>query len=291
MGINIIILVNVVLIPCGIVAVTALLASRLKSAAIAIVAFGCSAAYIAVHLGFSDNWNIPHFPPSDKGEWLLAVAALVVLPAIFEAILSESAARFNIFVFLARAIAMCLAIWLTFSDMLGRTYSGTMYHVWFAGACAIGLLQWELNAALARRISSLSMASMLLPVCVGSGIALALSDTKHGMLIAGIGATAGTITVASWFSTGAPLARGLVSVASPLTYVLVLCGRFFAETPLSMSALLIAAPLAGWIAELPPVKRLRPWQAGLIRMVAVALVVGAAVAIAAANMPKEYGEE
>ena len=313
MGINYIVLINVVLNPCGIVTVLylsylfqswymrkafagedAAVGERLVYAfAIEVTGRSCGIAYFISYVAIVLGGKAPHFPPIDKQDWLLAVAAATIAFAIVEtfvALVQERADRFNLVLFLLRALVSTTTVWLIVSGMISREETGWQYYAWIAGLSVLGLLQWELNAALARRITSFAMAEMLVPVSVAVSLALTIAgDAKHGLLAAAIGACAGTIMVASWFSPDAPLARGLVTVSSPLLYALVLCGRYYADAPLLLCAFLVAAPLGGWIAELPPIKRLRPWQSGVIRLLFVAVLTGAAVAIA--NAPKDSGEE
>ena len=71
---------------------------------------------------------------------------------------------------------------------------------------------------------------------------------------------------------------GALGVGVVGLFGLLVMGRFFGELSTPRAALLLAAPLLCWLPELPPVRRLKLWQRGLVRVALVAVPVALVVA-------------
>jgi hypothetical protein len=137
---------------------------------------------------------------------------------------------------------------------------------------------WVLFDLLARRAPGVSVWTCLAGTTAGAAITVMLSGYATGGQ-AGLplaGALLGTIAAALML----PIAsRGSnpVGVAIVGLFGLLVIGRFFGELSWLHATFLFLAPLLGWLPEAPPLRRLKPWVRGLVRVLAAGLVVTAVV--------------
>jgi hypothetical protein len=145
---------------------------------------------------------------------------------------------------------------------------------WLGGLAAALAVVWVLLAVLTEVAPGRSVPLSLAVICAGAWPALIYEHylTGSGMALSLAGALAGA-TAASLLlrrpeGAGAGVGLGLVGL-----FALLVAGRFFADLTTAHAALLLFAPLLGWIPELPGLRRLPAWQRGLCRVALVLIPV------------------
>jgi hypothetical protein len=110
--------------------------------------------------------------------------------------------------------------------------------------------------------------------CAGAGVAVMLSGyTSSGQLGLLLAAALAGATAASLALPGPPRVTGALGVGLVGLFGVLISGSFFVKLTLAQAACLLAAPLLCWLAELPYLRRLRPWPRGLAQVVLVAIPV------------------
>jgi hypothetical protein len=150
------------------------------------------------------------------------------------------------------------------------------------GLAAALLAVWGLLARLSQRSPGRSLPVALALVSGGAGITVMLSGySTAGQLsvpLAGalVGAVAGSLLLRGPAQPAGAVGVGLVGL-----FGILVVGRFLASLPSSSGLVLLAAPLVGWLPELPYVRRLGPALRGMARvlLVAVPVALGAALAL------------
>jgi hypothetical protein len=297
-----IVLVYVILIPCGIVVASVLgfwlpfafrsdASASKNSRMIFTAGLGAALAYMAGHWGI---YARPTLPPTDAADWLFYIAPVAALLSLIEAIGNHRAVRSTLFhmtLTLFRAALISVGLWLILAP-IRRSWTPSETWTWIPALTLVLLLIWESFTALARRIPSYDTAAAVFPVALGISAAISLSGgARFGLFAAVLVAVCGSIFVGSLLRRELPLARGLVAVVPPIGFLLLVLGKFLDDVPLSSAALLAGAPFMAWIPQWRAIQRLKPWQIALIRFMLIACVAGAAVGIANSHFePESLGE-
>ncbi|MHC4977983.1 MAG: hypothetical protein ACYTGT_03025 [Planctomycetota bacterium] len=235
---------------------------------------GLTLGYLIAHVAVA-GW--PPLQPVDVTDWIphAAVAAMVV----------------GLIAWLwPRAVGLhwCLRFALAAGAVVVVTLP-TMRHTWTTVQSVIVLLvlvpamlaTWISLDGLARRMSGPALALILLILSGAGSIALVVSKTaKLGQLCAALAAMAGAGLVVAWWNRRSSLGAGAAGVAAVLLGYLWLEGYLYAELPVASAILLAAAPSAAWVAALPAVRKLAPWQVACVLAAAVLMPTAAALVIA-----------
>jgi hypothetical protein len=254
---------------------------------------GWAAAGGALGVGagfFAGAWLLglaPNFPPAEVKDRLL----LVLLPAV---VAVEVAAAFLRRVpWLTWALRLVVAagaapvllhgsIYLTDSAGPGtREWSPGLAWLILAGLAAALAANGALLDRLAARQTGRAVLLTLALAAPGAGLAVMLSGYATGgqlgfPLAAGLAAGA----VASLALAGAADLRGAIGVGVVGLFALLVVGRLFGDLPTANAVLLFAAPLAGWLPELLPARRVGPRLRGAARVALAAVPVALALALA-----------
>lgn len=92
----------------------------------------------------------------------------------------------------------------------------------------------------------------------------------------------------SWWDRRINLGRGGMPVYTIVFAALLIYAYFWEpQVPKSILIVLAVAPLATFVDRIGPISRLKSWQVGLVRAVAIAIPVGVAVGLALAWRPPE----
>ena len=233
-------------------------------------AVGVAIGYLAGYLGlkFSLQLNV-----SDGLEWLGYGAALI---AFFSQIDVSAGKR----VWIQTLIGLSFAI--AFSTLL--IVRGWMAPAWCwrLGFGSFMVVTWGLMETLARRQCGASMPIILCLTTAAAANIIAIEITTFSQLAGVLAAAIAPCMAISWFRGQASLAHGPV-----LIFVLILSSlllhSYFGYTsdtvPLASFVIVLLAPLAAWVGEFPPVLSWRPWQATLVRVGAVAILLIIAITL------------
>lgn len=157
-----------------------------------------------------------------------------------------------------------------------REWSPTTAALFMVLAAATWTVVWRLLIQLQRRASGVSvvLSAALTIQCTGMTIMLAgyLAGGEAAMLLATAVTVVALTAAMRRMDAGieALLGVGLIGLAS-----LLMIGRLFGGLSNEQSLLLGLAPLVGWLAELPWLRRLAPWQRGTLRVLLVMIPLAA----------------
>ncbi len=223
----------------------------------------------------------PHWPPrSDQDRMLLLVIPTVV---VVESLLSVSTKVSQWLVWAIRGLVVAanarVLLYGTsyITDVAGPgTSEWSTSQAWliFGGLVALEAAVWTLLILLARRAPGPSVPISLVIAIGGTGVTIMLSGYTTGGQ-AGLplaAAVLGATTAAAGFSR---LARGGGPTGVPFValFSLLVVGRFFGELNSLHALILLAAPLLGWLPEMPFLRRMPGWLRATIRVVLVGVVV------------------
>jgi hypothetical protein len=231
--------------------------------------------------------NRPPFPPFEVFDWLPWLALAAMLLGFFEVLAPTPAwARWE-----NRLLLTAVAVWVLLGPLVGGMWADWGQATpWLAGIGLGIVILWAVVESHAARLGR----SLILPLIVLAGGTSAAMLLGHSLKLAELSAVLAASLGACWIvAFGWPaltLARGGVPVFVAVLAGLLLCGHFYSELPAAPAVLLAAAPLTLWIDRIGPLRRLRPWQAALVRVVAVLVPVGAAIAITVMQAPPPVPE-
>ncbi|HMC88041.1 MAG TPA: hypothetical protein VKI17_00770 [Gemmataceae bacterium] len=237
---------------------------------------------LAVGAGFfAGAWLLDlrfHFPPSEDQDRLLFVLAPAAVGVEIIAAALRRAAWMGWLLRLALA-AVAARIILHNSSYI-TDLAGPGSREWPVGQTWIILLGlagalaaiWALLSLLLARSSAWSVPATLALVAACAGVTIMLSGyASGGQLGFPLAAALGGAAVASLVLGRNPDLRGVLGVGMVTLFALLLAGRFFGKLTTVNAALLFAAPLLGWLPELPYVRRLGPRTRGSMRVVLAAV--------------------
>jgi hypothetical protein len=240
---------------------------------------GALAFAAAYALGHALSEVLPPFPPREATHRLFYIALGAGLVGLLDGRL-RGVPRLAL-----RAAAAALVPWWLLRTFVQRWETGeTLLQV---GGLALGLLVlWcGLDALAARRRGpSLPLALWAVASCTSAALVIS-GNATYSMFAATLAGSLGASIVAAWLAPELSLARGAAAVLSILLACISIGGVYLSDLPMASALLLGAAPLAAWVGEAPFAAHRSPLVAALIRFAAVALVAGAALAIAALNAP------
>jgi len=259
---------------------------------------GSAACVLGVGVGVLVGcWRLgirPHWPPLEDQDRLL----IILLPAI---VVVEFAAallgRAPYLAWLLRLIVAAAAarvllhhsVYIT--DLAGpgsRLWTPAQTWLVLAGLAGALAVVWTLLIFQARQTPSWSVPFAVAITCAGAGVTLMLSGYASGGQIGFevLAAFVGTM-LASLALPGRVAAQSVLGVAVVLLYAILVVGRFFGELSTLNAGLLFAAPLLGWLPELPYVQRMGPWLRGVLRLGFTVAVIALVVVLA----QKKFSEE
>ncbi len=149
---------------------------------------------------------------------------------------------------------------------------------WLMGIAAVTLAAWLSLSVLQRRGAVIATRLILVVMATGTGLVIATNNAQStGQMAFSLAAALVALTLASLL-----LPRGIDALAVGLAIIslaaLLITALFFApEFRLSDALLLMLAPVAALLADIPWIHRRRPFLVGVIRVALVAIIVGIAV--------------
>lgn len=237
---------------------------------------------LAVGIGFfAGCWmllgQLPGWPPQEDADRLLWVIAPA---AILAELLAVVISRPRWLGWALRAIVAASAGRILLhdtsyiADLAGGTSDWTTSQIWlYLGSMAAGLfVVWALLDWLAARSPSRSLPLALAMVSGAAGITIMLSGyATGGQRCLPLAAALAAAGVASLLPKTKIDVRGGLGVGLVALFVMLAAGYFFGKLTLPHAVVLFVAPLGCWITELPPLKKLRSWQRGLVQLLVVAI--------------------
>ena len=227
---------------------------------------GFFASYVAIH-----GWPAADWYPDTKAR----VAWLGIAAAVFGLVQAgaQRAWRIPVLVFCAAASAWLLAHW--WREELWDTRTTA---TWFVAATLGVYALWEGCESLARRRTG---AALPLAWSLGAGLAAQsfyfAHSESHARMTSALASALGVAFVIGLRRGNLQLARGGTLVFVLLYAGMAVANRLTADLPPDAFALILVAPLAAWLAELPLLAGRRP----VTRVVFTVLLVLAPLALAA----------
>lgn len=258
------------------------------------IAVGLAIAYIVAHV-FVKEWGPLARPWLESvrlwarkgGEWPFATSDVMdwlpwlVLPAIVVGLLDTfrpdpAWSRWENRLALS-GLSVVLILWF---KVVNGVWDGREAVAWMGGLTLSASLFWAVLDARSTRLGRSALFPWLILFAGLAVVLVRVQAFKLGLLSGSIASALGAGWLVSRWDRRMDLSRGTVPVLSVLFAGLLLNGFFLNDMPRICALLLIAAPLATFLDRIGPIARLKPWQTGLIRTVAIAIPVGAAVALA-----------
>ncbi|MCI0363428.1 MAG: hypothetical protein L0Y44_07255 [Phycisphaerales bacterium] len=235
---------------------------------------------VACGLGFSVGFLVltkgwPGVPPQERWQWLLLIGLGATVIGLMDAMLRPTATgRLAFGVALAVVTATFLHPPPAFAAIAWKAALGVLVLATFLA----------LEPVADRRPGSL----IGLVLCiVFAGASMVIVQSRSAVL--GLAAAAASATYGVCFAFGVinprlRLSHGAIHVASALLPAMAISGWFynFGDVGMTSFILLVTAPPMLWLGELGPVRRMKPWQAASLSLLAVLIIVALAVALAVA---------
>ena len=225
--------------------------------------------------------DLPSFPPQQATAALFYVACGAVLVGLV------ASAGWGWRASVARLAVSLATPWLVLRNLAARWEETRA--VGELGVLGLGLFAvWSASERWARRRPGASVPLALWLCAAASSWALLLGRTSSYAQLGGVlAATLGAAVVVAWLRPALALVGG-AGAAVLVNGALAITGAYIAYLPREAAALLVLAPLAGWLGERGPLARLRPARGALARMLLVALPCGVAVWLAWRSAPQPY---
>jgi hypothetical protein len=238
-------------------------------------ALGLGAGFVASYLTLMPR---PAFPPVEATQWLpYAAIAASVLGLLEGLVRLPSVMRWLLRAVLAGVLVAVMVL----PIREGRSWGLPMACVCILGLTAGALLLWWNLEAVATRITGAAVPLSLAVFTVGLGIVCVSSFWAMGGLLAislAVGCFA--LAVAGLAAREPSMARGGIGVAAILLLGIGLDSYFYSNLTLTSATLLALTPLTLWVGWLPPLRRLRRWQAALICALAILVPTGVTAGLA-----------
>lgn len=252
-------------------------------------AVGAAFAAAGFLAGAAGMFGLPPLPFGDQtltgDHWLQWTASVGVLILLFDGLRPGLA-------FVPRALFGAATILGVVQAMLRHHWEGP--EVWTRLATLAGLLAVLVTATalLGRRVKGASVPFVLLLAATCLAVTIGLTGSaKLAQLTGIVCSSVGAAWVLTLLRPSFRLGGAGLTWAVSILFGLGLCACFYSELPVLDGLLLCAAPLAPWLAELPPLRDRSPRLRFAARAILCLLPAGFAVTRAAlAFDPDPYGD-
>ena len=153
--------------------------------------------------------------------------------------------------------------------------------MWIDAGSLIALLSWLSIEDLAERAGGPTAAFVLAILCFGIGVLVAttLHIQQEGEIVISLGIMSAAAGFAAAWNRKITVARGTAQAVILLVLPLLAFGWFYSDDTLSTSqqiraVILLAAPLAAFIGDMPGISKLGSRSKFILRLAAVGLIVG-----------------
>jgi hypothetical protein len=241
------------------------------------ITLGPVLAVVIAPLLFKDSIVTLHlWPPRESRDWYLLATVV--------ALLFGTAAVWMPRRFTALAVGVLGAL---LALRLSISGNNTVPVELWAALAAPGILYAILDP-LARRNHNLAMPIILL-LLAGSGVLVESDGTSplHGFTCLPLPAALLGMIVAFALLSDRDLSRAALAAFLILWLAILFYGYFWTDVPWQRTLLLLFAPLAAYAADIPPIRRLRPFWRASLRVVLVAIPLAFAVVPAAKDLREQ----
>lgn len=224
----------------------------------------------------------PALPPTESWQWAAWLALLAAAWGVLDGVV-----RLPRLAGIAGAVALAVvAAWLSVPEFYPHVRLGQGLVVGFAAALCL-----TIDVIGRRRPGAAIPAALLVVAGAAAVVIVASSNAKMSQLVGAVAAGLGAAVVAAWWKPRLSLAGGAATVFGTVLPVLLFNAHAsdYGDVPPAAFLLVAGAPLALWLAELPVVQRLRPWQAAVVRVVLVSVPIGIALAMAVPRLTADGG--
>jgi hypothetical protein len=220
----------------------------------------------------------PGWPPREDLDRLLVLIlpAAIIVEAIAAVVATPWWPAWSLrFVLIALAGRVLLHGSSYLTDPAGpgsREWAATQAVRALAGLAAMLAAVWLALYLLQKRSQSRSIPLAISMTLAAAGLAVMLTGYLSGgeLGLALCAALAGAVAASCLFSfqdgTGSSIGVGVIGL-----FCLVMVGRFFGGLSTAYALILFLAPLLCWLPELLLIRRLRPWAAGIVRLILVSI--------------------
>ncbi len=233
------------------------------------------------------TFGMPSFPPTDATQWLAYLTVTAMVVGLVESFWkTPSWARW-----LWRWAFSGLMLWLLLRPMVAYTWGVPKGVAWLLTLSLVMLTFWTALDALTERVVGALPPALLFITALGSSIALLLGRSASiSQLCTSVAAILAVSVIVGWRQPDFTLAKGAVAVLTVLLFGFWLNGVFYAYLPMMTAALLVLSPMAGWLGQTPPMRRLSKWQSASMQVLATLLLVGIAsiIVVGMLGLPTVY---
>jgi hypothetical protein len=257
--------------------------TRIAAGAPASVALALGAAVLAARLGTAP---LPRqFPPIDVTDWIPVIVLVAMLLGLCESLRPSPAwARWE-----NRVLLALLVLRLILGPLPDVDWTTRANLTWLAGLLVASLAAWANVDALAARRPTAPLGASLVITIASTALALLLSGTLVlAQIGAALAAALGAVYLVSWRLPAGSLAPGGTPVLVATCSALLIEGHVYAGLAPAAAVLLASAPFGAWLGSAGPARRLAPWQATLLGLVASLVPAGVAVGLVLAASPGDY---
>jgi hypothetical protein len=223
---------------------------------------------IVIAIGFAAGWaalnGVPRGLPIERWHWILWAAPVAAVAGLLEGPKSRWPLR----------LALCAAAAYA-TDAHPAALRVALNATWV-------LVSWEALESGVARAGPRPALAIAVTVAAAMSVALVVSGSAVlGATCGPLAAAAGACLALSWWRPAGT--QGLVALTAVLVAMFSLNGRLYAGLGFVPSAILALAPLAAGVPL--PAKLSTPRASAIVRVAAVALACGAAIAVAVVESP------
>ena len=240
------------------------------------VAVGCIVCYVAI-LGY------PRFLPTDIKQWFPYFAAAACGIGFLEQRQWRAATGGTVIPlrWLPRVVLIGAVVGLSLRPLVDYSWSMPVAAAWWVGSAIAFATLWVAMDGLTAAKSERGATAACALVAIGSSVVLLLSGSASlGLLAGSLAAVLGMFTLLAALGYCSGVLRAATPVIATVLATLWLQGYFYSEVPTTAAILLLSALPLSWMMP-------RFWRGGrtdtgglLLRLVSVALPIGAAILFA-----------
>lgn len=254
---------------------------RMRAEQIVVHSFGALGVGIGFLVCFQLQEGLPDLPPVQRWHWLAIIAAGAMAVGMLHGVLAGHwVGTVGSGVLLAAVAGFALQPLPAYEQPW----------LWKGALAVIVCVLWlAMNPLVRRRRGHIVPLVIMLSFTAASVVLIAgVNSAKFGVLAGSLACMAGVLMVIGLVMRTSPINGGALAVMLVMLPAWMMTGMFYDSTsdvPRTTFLLIGLSPLAMWLGELLLVARSGRWKAWLVRVGAVAILLGAAVILMFLNAP------